>query len=192
MADVYASPLGTAIVQMKDIPPRPSSLDGCVLACAVSSAIEDATLRGALEAFGQLASCERLPNLSEVRAQYVTHEAALAAAAHEDHATQLGQGAFVCVLYNERPYGQRGWCVAEEMFSTECLRLPLPTQPRRKCVCLLSDGSAVEKTPGSKRTMRDVEERIRQATFTGKGDQKTVLQIYLTYQRRLDHAALIM
>ena len=89
------------------------------------------------------------------------------------------------------PCGLSVQCVAEEIFSTECLlRLSLPPMDRPKCVSLLEDGHAVENVPGGTRQMHEVEQKLGNAKFTGKGDQKDVVRLYYLYQRRLDEAGL--
>lgn len=190
MADVYASPLGTMVLQIKQIPPRPAELNGRVLACELASAVNDADLRSALGAFGPIEECSRRLDSEVAHVKFASHEHASAAAAHGSSWPRLGERAFVCMQYNERPYAHRGWCVAEEVFSTECLlRVPLPPMSRPKIVSLGDQGEADEIVPKMRR-MSDVKQEIGSATFTGKGDHEVVLHIFLTFQYRLDQAAL--
>uniref|UniRef100_A0A7S2JMI1 Uncharacterized protein n=1 Tax=Haptolina brevifila TaxID=156173 RepID=A0A7S2JMI1_9EUKA len=189
MADVYASPLGTSVVQIKHVPPRPPSLDGCVHACHLASSVDIPTLTQTLSRFGELLHVGSI-NAASTRCTFTRHEAARAASGHmfrvED---RLGVGAYVSLEFNDRPYDDRGWCVAEEIFATECLlRVELPLMARPKAVSLSEGGEATLLRPRP-RHPTDIEEAIGRATFTGSGDRKTVLQIYLTYQMRLDAAS---
>ena len=77
------------------------------------------------------------------------------------------------------------------MFCTESLlrlgsRLPLLTCPK---VLSLKAREEVEVHP-QPRDAREVRDAIGRATFTGKGDYETVLQMYFAYQNRFDRAAL--
>jgi hypothetical protein len=73
MADVYASAVGTTVLQIKEIPLRPTEYDGML---ALFGLVEDdeAVVRTALERFGPIASCElaSMPPL----VVFASHEAA--------------------------------------------------------------------------------------------------------------------
>lgn len=149
MAYVYASPLSTHVLQLRDIPPRPAALDGCALACDLSPQMTTDMLRAKLAAFGTLLSLTREPpDAIEASVRFASHAEASASAAAGAEA--IGGGAYVCLEYNERPFEERGWCVAEEIFSTECmvsLHGQLPTLRRPKIAQLRADGSCVEVVP---------------------------------------------
>ena len=193
MADVYASPLGTAVLQIKDIPMRPKALDGCIAVCQLDANTPDQAIEDYLSTFGRVCNYAHDECEPDASARYERHASARAAA-DSDH-RPLGESSFVCLAYNERPYHERGWCVAEEMFSTECLlRLKLPPLARPKVLSLRAGGTAVEVRPKvsdlSQRSS-EVQAAILRTTFTGKGDREKVLQIHIAYQRRLGNAALV-
>eukprot|EP00322_Chrysochromulina_rotalis_P025119 CAMPEP_0115861102 /NCGR_PEP_ID=MMETSP0287-20121206/17480_1 /TAXON_ID=412157 /ORGANISM="Chrysochromulina rotalis, Strain UIO044" /LENGTH=168 /DNA_ID=CAMNT_0003315467 /DNA_START=161 /DNA_END=668 /DNA_ORIENTATION=- len=126
MADVYASPLGTTVLQITSVPPP---------------------------------SAEVIAELS----------------------AELGEGC----EYNDRPYAERGWCIAEQIFASDCLlRLPMPSVDQPKLVRLLDDGKGVRANP----LLRDAKEAMAAmsaATFTRKGDVKTVLHMHRAFLHRL-------
>ena len=186
MAYVYASPLSTHVLQLRDIPPRPPSYDGCALACEISPQLATEALRAKLSAFGTLVALTREPpDAAEARVRFASHAEAEAAAAGGVEA--LGGGAYVCLEYNERPFAERGWCVAEEVFSTECmvsLHGQLPKLARPKIAALRADGSSVEVVP-EERSAAEVYALMKSTTFLGKGDRATVMKIYQQLQWRL-------
>ena len=104
MADVYASAVGTTVLQLKEIPPRPTEFDGAICLFDLKPGVDEAAIRASLGGFGAISSCELEEDPAVVR--FATHEAALAA---EKAATawnpQLCDG--VCTLYNERSYDGR-------------------------------------------------------------------------------------
>lgn len=84
--------------------------------------------------------------------------------------------------YNERPYELRGWCVAEEVFSTECL-LKLQLQPleRAKAVDIFETGKCAAVCP-IPRSTEQVLERLDKASFTGSGDKAVVERILIVHE----------
>ena len=59
MGDLYASAVGTTVLQNKEIPPRPSRYDGLVrLGGLPRLRCNEAAIRTALEASGEMLSCE--------------------------------------------------------------------------------------------------------------------------------------
>lgn len=112
MADLYASPLGTVVIQNKEIPSRPSDLDGCVLLCALpptsyDSDAELAELSERFSQFGEVVECVRHAP-GELKLRLATHEAALRLV-EQGADGLLPTGAWITLEYNERPYEQRGW-----------------------------------------------------------------------------------
>ena len=79
MGDLYASAIGTTVLQLKDIPPRPSEYDGRI---AVFGRIpNEETLRDALGKFGEIVELTIAPDDMQAAAQYSTHAAAEEASA---------------------------------------------------------------------------------------------------------------
>ena len=103
MADVYASAVGTTVLQLKEIPPRPKEFDGALCLWDLKPDVDEASIRAALGGFGKISSCELEGNPVIVR--FATHEAALSARMAMPAWTQLCGG--VCTLYNERSYDGR-------------------------------------------------------------------------------------
>ena len=56
MGHLYASAVGTTVLQHKEIPPRPVQYDGRL--CLREIRVDEAAIRKALEAFGEIVSCE--------------------------------------------------------------------------------------------------------------------------------------
>ena len=102
MADVYASAVGTTVLQLKEISPRPAELDGLVCLFGLKPGVDEATIRNAFGA-DNVASCALDEDPPTVR--FVTHKKALAAI--EAGAAGICEG--LDTLYNERSYdGRRG------------------------------------------------------------------------------------
>jgi hypothetical protein len=135
MGDLYASLIGTTVLQIREIPPRPPEYDGIL--CLFGLAADETAVRAALSPFGTIREC-RL-DLTPAQVHFDTHEAARAvrrrcelavsgcttaeeASAAVEAALGL-QCAGADTLYNERSYGGRrgepgrddddgrGWCV---------------------------------------------------------------------------------
>ena len=104
MGDLYASPLATTILQIKEIPPRPPHLDATV--CLFGVQTDEARLRAELGRHGEIVWLDLAQSPAVVR--FATRAAALAA-------TAAGLPSSLCAgigtQYNERPYDERGWCV---------------------------------------------------------------------------------
>jgi hypothetical protein len=109
MGGVYASAVGTTVLQIKGIPQRPERFDGKLCLFHLAAEADEATIRKALEGFGEITSCDLashdLAHMPTV-VQFASHEAAEAALkGAEWHVLCAG----VDMLYNERPYDERGW-----------------------------------------------------------------------------------
>ena len=121
MADVYASAVGTAVLQLKEIPPRPADFDGAICLFDVHAGKDANSIRDALLRFGRVVSVDT--DRDPVLVRFSTHEEALAAKGAG--APSLCKG--IDTLYNERPYDERGWCAGGEEFffpSSPPARLP--------------------------------------------------------------------
>jgi len=189
MADVYASAVGTTVLQSREIPPRPESFDGAL--CLFGLKTGEAAIRETLGCFGAIVKFELSRNPPVVR--FASHEAALAA-------KRAGPWPELCdgvdTLYNERPYDERGWCVFENAVSYELLaRLgavprvleALDALPSK--VLVLRSGQPTEPgvAPAGQLETRvaEVVSSIERATFTGKGDKDTVPTLYRDYVARI-------
>eukprot|EP00900_Chrysochromulina_parva_P004336 jgi/Chrpa1/13903/Chrysochromulina_OHIO_Genome00006180-RA len=108
MADVYASAVGTTVLQSREIPRRPKAFDGALCLFGLKPTMGEAAVRTTLGCFGTIVAFELTRNPPVVR--FASLEAALAA-------KRAGPWPELCdgvdTLYNERPYDERGWCVFE-------------------------------------------------------------------------------
>ena len=116
MGDLYASAIGTTVLQIKEIGPCPLEYRGALCLFLLRNEggevrdIDEVTLRAKLQQHGEITHVELAGPLRDhhggVLVRFATHEAALAA-------KRAGPIAGVCeavdTLYNERPYGERGW-----------------------------------------------------------------------------------
>ena len=191
MADVYASAVGTTVLQSREIPPRPEAFDGALCLFGLKATKGEGAVRETLGCFGAIVAFEHTRNPPVVR--FASHEAALAA-------KRAGPWPELCdgvdTLYNERPYDERGWCVFENAVSYELLarlgavprvREALDALPSK--VLVLRSGQPTE--PGVAPTgqletrVAEVVASIERATFTGKGDKDTVPALYREYVVRI-------
>jgi len=191
MADVYASAVGTTVLQSREIPPRPEAFDGALCLFGLKATKGEAAVRETLGCFGAIVAFEHTRNPPVVR--FASHEAALAA-------KRAGPWPELCdgidTLYNERPYDERGWCVFEDAVSHELLarlgavprvREALDALPSK--VLVLRSGRPTEPCVAPIGELADrverVVARIAGATFTGKGDKDTVPALYREYVTRI-------
>ena len=108
MADVYASAIGTTVLQLKEIPLRPKEYDGALCLFELVEGVDQAAIRKALEKFGEVIEVEiEVGGWPPATVRFTTHEAALSA---KRAATQLTHIAgSIDTLYNERSYdGRKG------------------------------------------------------------------------------------
>ena len=103
MGDVYASAVGTTVLQIKEIPPRPTQCDGVL--CLFNLKVDKEKVLESLEPVGLVSVDIQCPPHPTV-ARFATHEAALAAMRTASW-PELCDG--VDTQYNERSYdGRRG------------------------------------------------------------------------------------
>jgi hypothetical protein len=93
---------------MKEIPARPTHLDGAVYVGKLPEHVDTGYVRDTLRVFGDVSCCERLCTSSAL-VTFGTHEAALAASSADGTTLELGDSCFLCLAYNARPYDERGW-----------------------------------------------------------------------------------
>ena len=138
MADVYASAVGTTVLQVKEIPPRPARFDGAICLFGLQAAVSEAAVRKALGQCGQIVGCELDRDPAVVR--FSTHDAALKAKAeYSEGVPDLFSG--LDMQYNERSYNGRrdeherandngrGWCAPCTPRMTQSHRETCPVVP---------------------------------------------------------------
>ena len=104
MGDLYASAIGTTVLQIKEIPPRPAEFDGALCLFNLAEGVDEARIRAALEEFGTIEDC-KLGGWPSAIVRFSSHESAVAA----KHAAPLGICDGFDTLYNERSYdGRKG------------------------------------------------------------------------------------
>jgi len=117
MGDVYASAVGTTVLQIKEIPPRPQEFDGALCLFDLKPGADEAAVRRELSRFGEIKSVDLAASPPVVR--FATHAAALET--RKDTFPELCGG--IDTQYNERSYdgrsgdesgraddSGRGWC----------------------------------------------------------------------------------
>ena len=108
MGDVYASAVGTTVLQIKEIPPRPQEFDGALCLFGLKAGVDEAAVRQALSG-GDLStefeSCDLAFESTYGVVRFTTHAAALRAKAANTFSELCGG---VDTQYNERSYDGRG------------------------------------------------------------------------------------
>ena len=131
MGDIYASAIGTTVLQLKEIPPRPSEFDGAVILFGLANGVQERIIRAALDDFGKIISC-KVESVAIVR--FDKHDAALAVkrASEQGLALLTNLCKAADTLYNERSYDGRtgepgrdddlgrGWCVPRSRYFERC------------------------------------------------------------------------
>ena len=204
MGDLYASAVGTTVLQLKEIPPRPKEFDGALALFSLADGVDEAKIRAAFSRFGVVESVEIRDSQPPAIVRLSTHEAALTA-------IKAGAPEGICdgidTLYNERSYDGRkdkeeldddtgrGWCQLEGSVSGEAV-LRLQEYPKMEAelnklppkVLTLSSNHAARpkelKASGGQH-VKQVFELIQNAKFTGKGDKERVVAMYKDYAMRI-------
>jgi hypothetical protein len=109
MGDLYASAIGTTVLQIKEIPPRPAEYDGA-LALFGLKVMDEKSIMQAFEEYGVVVSCE-VGGHPEAIVRFSTHAAALDAKRAADSLIHICGG--IDTLYNERSYDGRRGDIAE-------------------------------------------------------------------------------
>ena len=210
MGNLYASAIGTTVLQLKELPPRPPEYDGKLCLFGLAPGVDEAAVQAALALYGDIASYTyTLGRKPSAIVCFTTHAAAQAAKRAAAQLTCIADG--VDMLFNERSYDGRhgeagldddegrGWCVFESAVSGELI-LRLSAVPRMKKeldklppkLLVLRSGyplEAVDLSAGRLETrVAEVEASIDRAIFTGKGDKRTVLGLYKKYVGRIADA----
>ena len=106
MAGLYASPRCVTVLRLTNIPEPPEWGERSVCLFGLKNGIDEQAILATLGTFGAIETCELDKAPAIVR--FATRKAARAAVAAG--AEQLCKG--IGMLYNIRPYEQRGWCVS--------------------------------------------------------------------------------
>ena len=125
MGDVYASAVGTTVLQLKEIPLRPQIFDGALCLFDLKPGVDEAAVRLALSRFGEIKSVNLAVSPPVVR--FTTHAAALHVTAFTF--SELCGG--VDMQYNGRSYDGRGWCGPQSRTPPLHLLLPPPVARTR-------------------------------------------------------------
>ena len=110
MGQLYASAVSTVVLQIKEIPPRPTDFDGKLCLFALAKGIDEDAIRTAFGGFGKIIAVidRRLPPMErdEIAVHFTSHQAVL-------DALEKGPVPGICggigALYTDRPYDNRGW-----------------------------------------------------------------------------------
>jgi hypothetical protein len=114
MNQLYASAVGTTVLQIKEIPRRPAEFDGwlCLfgVALTIDMASVESAVRSTLSRFGAIVAFvdRRLSPLErkEIAVRFASHEAVIEAVM-EAPVSDVWKG--LGALYTDRPYDHRGW-----------------------------------------------------------------------------------
>ena len=108
MGSMYASAIGTSVLQLKEIPPRPAEFDGAICLFGLKVGVEESGIRAALERFGQITDLFSATACRPTVVQFKTHESALDAKRAAHQLKSLCDG--IDTLYNEQSYDGKGGC----------------------------------------------------------------------------------
>ena len=95
------------MLRIKEIPPRPAALDGCVHVGGLAAGVEEAALRSGFAPFGDVEAAERVADGEVVLRFGSRAEAEAAVADHKAALAGLGDGAWAAFEYNESPYDEK-------------------------------------------------------------------------------------
>ena len=111
MGDLYASAIGTTVLQLKELPDLPEEFSGALCLFDLAQQVTEVEIRAELAQFGviQRVEVERGAWPPAV-VWFTTHEAALTAKGSATRLTHIAGG--VDTLFNGREYDDRGWCAA--------------------------------------------------------------------------------
>jgi len=197
MGSCYASITGTAVLQLKDIPPRPSAYDGCVSCFNVHAS--EVALRAEMSKYGTVRSLEVVGETKTAHIVFESHDQA-------EHCVAGRKGKDIDFAYNAREYegvGARGWCIFEQGASQiaaahlaaaeKQTALPLQfakAQASRAKVIDISGGRVVPFKPVSKPSamLKATTQAIEAARFTGKGDLFIVQQMLAEFEYTIQSA----
>jgi hypothetical protein len=105
MGDLYASAVGTTVLQAKDIPMRPPEFDGALALFGLVEGTDVAAIEAAFAQFGEIVRIEMGAGRTPTVVRFTRHAGALAAKEAAAHLTCVCAG--VDTLYNQRSYDGR-------------------------------------------------------------------------------------
>ena len=205
MATLYASALGTTVIQLKEIPARPPSAVGKVHLCDVQR--KNCTKDKVSSMYGKFGNVESVTILADgvpiasnqdsecalldAIVAFDGKEAATKSFSTAPSALGFGKQAWIVDAYNMRPYQQRGWCILEQSVSLEFLgratvgaRLSeLMHSSARSKVYDIDESPAVPLDIDHPQNSIEVGKALKAAKFTGKGDREFVLKMYERFQQ---------
>ena len=188
MGDLYASAIGTTVLQLKEIPDSPAHLplsrDLCLF--GLCDGVDELTILGAFRDAEVRDICGDRATI-----RFASREAAVAA---KDSGAPISICVAVDFLYNSRAYDDRGWCCFEDAVSDEMLarlnkkmREALSVLPAKKL--LLERDQAPVQSPDAAQWVDNrfetIRGRINSARFTGSGDKEIVVGLYRGYAERI-------
>jgi hypothetical protein len=100
-----ASAIGTTVLQIKEIPSRPSELEGAVCIFGVAEGTSESEIRERFERFGKVKSYEVGAGKTPSIVYFDTHQAAIAAVGSQSDFTAFCSN--IGIQYNERSYNGR-------------------------------------------------------------------------------------
>ena len=121
MARLYASPLATCVLQHVSVPTRPRDFEAKLLVFGVPATVTaEEVITPAETPYGRRdhVVVEKRDDGAWLMT-FDTHEAALHAEVAVKRWAAKFDGGFATHAYNDRPYGERGWCILEESLCRE-------------------------------------------------------------------------
>ena len=110
MNQLYASAVGTTVLQLKEIPPTPEEYLGALCLFGVADSISESAITTALHCFGKVVSCQLNGPLRLAQKAVLVHFSSHAEALRAKGSVSVdGLYAGADTLYNEHPYDKRGW-----------------------------------------------------------------------------------
>ena len=201
MTNCYASICATAVIQLKDVPPRPAEYDGVVIVEGLAEWRGAAGVEAELSRLGLDGVQVHAMTAGRATVRFASHELAVSGARELQRAGHVAFCAYNETCYDRAcgtPYS--GWCTAEQGSASMVVahlgssavgkaerRLPEPlarAQASRPKLTDISGGevravtTAEEPAQLLQRTIEDVEH----AHFVGKADGKVVHQMLCEFE----------
>ena len=194
MPALYASAVGTAVVKLMQVPPRPHSLDGHVLVDVHGQGhIDDDWLVQQFGVYGKVSSAD-MPKDGGCFALVVFAKQKYAEAAVDDRRQHPSSGPVTHLGYTETPYDQRGWTIFEAAAAVEvlgrCTRHKkasrflsnIPIAKVYEVATMDAKVPPIIPKPQAPQSPAEVAAQISKATFTARADRKRVLAQYRMYR----------
>ena len=109
MGDLYASAIGTTVLQIKEIPPLPTEFHGALCLFNLAKGVDEEKIVSVLKRFGTITNC-KIGGWPSAIVRFSSHDSAVDA----KRAAPLSICEGVDTLYNERSYdGRKGEDVRE-------------------------------------------------------------------------------